>query len=441
MLGNKEARSCAGGSPSRIHCGEEAPSGRPGGRLCGLVDWKHRPYRTSALFAAANTALWLVAFSSLRTYTLIALLLALMVVMATIRDVVRHTCKAHLWSSMSASWEMVDSGQDSGSSAGLHLGSSLRLFLQETSAFKQQNPGKFCLLVCSFCTFFAVLGRYIPGIVVSYLLVLSVFLWPLVSSKEVSLWLKPLLQKLDFGIGVFLRKMKKNHERRLGQAIAEREAIESDLSSMFPKLDSAACKEMSLSDTSVSEVTWTDNSAFNLSEEHTPQTENSEDLDREEVFTGGLPEFPSLDNGESTNGDEDDDFSLPQPIRSKCAPPQAEGTPTHKALDLVQHMASDVIAVAAVTAAIQERIKATVGFTASLDQNCPDRSRLPESTRALELVEELDSEVEDFELLDQAELDQLEGELGLGPAKVQSAEDENKTHKGSGFFSKLLRRQ
>nr|XP_057927945.1 reticulophagy regulator 1 isoform X2 [Doryrhamphus excisus] len=390
MLGNKEAGSPAGGAPSRIHCGEEPPSGRPGGRLCGLVDWKQRPFRTSALFAAANSAL----------------------------------C-----------WEMMDSGQDSGSSDGLHLGSSLRLFLQEMSAFKQQNPGKFCLLVCSFCTFFAVLGRYIPGIVVSYLLVLSIFLWPLVSSQEVSLWLKPVLQKLDFGIAAFLWKMKKNHERRLGQAIAEREAIESDLSSMFPKLDPVVWKEMSLSDTSVSEVTWTDNSAFNMSEEHTPQTENSEDLDREEAFTGGLPEFPSLDNGASTNGDEEDDFSLPQPIRGKCAPPPAEDMPTHKALDL----ASDVIT-AAVTAAIQERSKAVLGFAASSDQNCLDWSRFQESTTAPELVEEFDSEVEDFELLDQAELDQLEGELGLGAAKVQSVEDENKTHKGSGFFSKLLRR-
>lgn len=44
----------------------------------------------------------------------------------------------------------------------------------------------------------------------------------------------------------------------------------------FNKLDSTACKEMSVSDTEVSDVTWTDNGTFNLSEGHTPQTENSE---------------------------------------------------------------------------------------------------------------------------------------------------------------------
>ncbi|XP_044223973.1 reticulophagy regulator 1 isoform X2 [Thunnus albacares] len=347
------------------------------------------------------------------------------------------------------SWEIIDSGQDSRSGTGLQLSDSLRLFLQETSAFKQQNPGKFCLLVCSLCTFFAVLGRYIPGIVISYILVLGVFLWPLISSHEVGLWLEPVLQKLDFGLGELLRKIKENHEKRLMQAQTEKEGIESDLSSMFPKLDSTVCKEMSVSDTEVSDVTWTDNGTFNLSEGHTPQTENSEDLDREEVFTGGLPEFPSLDNG-TTNGDDDDDLSLglpsphpqsQQPIKSKHTPPPQKDQPASSALELVNQMAGDVIA-AAVTAAIQERIEAAVGITLASEHR--ERSRRPESTRLLELTEESDSEVEDFELLDQSELEQLEGELGLGEVKAQAKEEaptQSDKPASEGFFSKLLRRQ
>lgn len=168
------------------------------------------------------------------------------------------------------------------------------------------------------------------------------------------------------------------------------------------------------------------------------------DLDREEAFTGGLPEFPSLDNGAMTNGDDDDDLSLglpsppPQlPIKSKHTPSPHKDQPTDKALELVNQMAGDFIA-AAVTAAMQERIEAAVGFTA-LSSDL-ERSRLPESTRLLELAEESDSEVEDFELLDQSELEQLEGELGLGE-KVQAKEEaEGDEPTSSGFFSKLLRR-
>lgn len=103
-------------------------------------------------------------------------------------------------------------------------------------------------------------------------------------------------------------------------------------------------------------------------------------------------------------------------------------------------MAGDVIT-AAVTAAIQERIEAAVGFAALSEGS--ERSRLTESARLLELTEESDSEVEDFELLDQSELEQLEGELGLGEAKTQGkeeAEAESDKPASSGFLSKLLRR-
>ncbi|XP_019203345.1 reticulophagy regulator 1 isoform X4 [Oreochromis niloticus] len=448
MLGSWEAGTAgggqvaaAGGPPSRD---QETLPGRAGCRLTGLVSWRRRPCRTSALFAAANAMFGFVAFGSFRAYTLLAVLLALLVITVTTRDVIRsRSAGAQLWHSMTTSWEIIDSGQDSQTGVGPQLTDSLRLFLQETSAFKKQNPGKFCLLVCSVCTFFAVLGRYIPGIVISYILVLGVFLWPLISSHDISSWLEPVLQKLDFGIGEFFQKIKENHEKRLLQAQNEKEGIESDLSSMFPKLDSTVCKEMSVSDTEVSDVTWTDNGTFNLSEGHTPQTENSEDLDREEPFIGGLPEFPSLDNGTTTNGDDDDDLSLglaspptrlQDPIKSKHEP-QDQST---NALDLVNQMAGEVIT-AAVTAAIQERIEAAVSFMTPTED--PKRARLTESSRLLELTEESDSEVEDFELLDQSELEQLEGELGLGEEKAKAKEEvQTDSPASSGFLSKLLKR-
>ncbi|XP_068423003.1 reticulophagy regulator 1 [Clinocottus analis] len=451
MLGSREPGAAgsgcgepAAGPPSRAHRGQERPQAGAGCRLPGLVSWRQSPGRTAALFAAANAAICFVAFSSFRTFSLLVVLLALLVIMTTARDLARcRSTGAHLWCSMTASWEIIDSSQDGQSGTGPQLCDSVKLFLQETSAFKQQNPGKFCLLVCSLCTFFAVLGRYIPGFIISYILVLCVFLWPLISFHEVGLWLKPVLQKLDFGIGEFLQKIKENHEKRIMQAQSEKEGIESDLSSMFPKLDSTACKEMSVSDTEVSDVTWTDNGTFNLSEGHTPQTENSEELDREEAFTGGLQEFPSLDNGATTNGDDDDeDFSLglpsppPRPpMKSeRAASPHKDQPAADRALQLVNQAAGDFIA-AAVTAAMQERIEAAVGNFAGDS----DRSGLPDAAAGLlELAEESDSEVEDFELLDQSELEQLEAELGLETNEDARAPSDKPA--SPGFFSKLLRR-
>uniref|UniRef100_A0A8C9WP31 Reticulophagy regulator 1 n=1 Tax=Scleropages formosus TaxID=113540 RepID=A0A8C9WP31_SCLFO len=314
------------------------------------------------------------------------------------------------------SWEVIDSGPESSAGVSQVTDSwmSFKLFLQEMSSFKQQNPGKFCLLACSLCTFLAVLGRYIPGVIISYIIVLGIFLWPLLSSHEFGLWLEPVLQKLDFGVGEFLQKIREKHEKRNLQS--REELSEADESALFPRLDSTMCKELSVSDTEISEVTWTDNGTFNLSEGHTPQTENSEDLDRpsdvDEVFAGGLPEFPSVENGTGTNGDDEDDLSIGLPAPSPR--PSRNWGPSQTALDMVNRMAGDVIA-AAVTAAIQERL-----------DDCPGPP--PDS----------DSEAEDFELLDQSELEQLEGELEQG-ATAPGAEAT--PGQPPGFLSTLLRRQ
>lgn len=144
----------------------------------------------------------------------------------------------------------------------------------------------------------------------------------------------------------------------------------------------------------------------------------------EEVFTGGLPEFPSLDNGLVTNGEDSEDLSIGMPTPpahpSRVGSTQSEEEPKVQALEVVQRLAGDVIT-AAVTAAMQERLEAAVA---------------PALAQAL--AEESDSEAEDFELLDQSELEQLEGELGLDRA---SRADPSKSSKpSSGFLSKLLGR-
>ncbi|CAM4591458.1 unnamed protein product [Leuciscus chuanchicus] len=412
--------------PSRVRY----PAGNYPCRISKLINW-NRPLWTSAFFVTTNIAFWFVSLSPCRVFSLISMCVALLVMIQLMRDVALSRSRgAALWKSMTSSWEVIDSVQEgkSGSESPFtDFWTSLKLFIEETSSFKQQNPGKFCLLVCSMCTFLAILGRYIPGVVISYILVLGIFLWPLVSSHEFGMWLEPVLQKLDFGVGEFLKKIKENHEKRMLQSQAERESIEADLSALFPKMDSTVCKELSISDTEVSEVTWTDNGTFNLSEGNTPQTENSEDSDPrsdEEVFAGGLPEFPSLDNGLVTNGEDDEDLSIGMPTPpahpSRVGSTRSEDEPVVQALEVVQRLAGDVIT-AAVTAAMQERLEAAVA---------------PALVQALE--EESDSEAEDFELLDQSELEQLEGELGLD--RASRADPSKPSQPSSGLLSKLLGR-
>ncbi|KAK7944957.1 hypothetical protein WMY93_000685 [Mugilogobius chulae] len=257
--------------------------------------------------------------------------------------------------------EVIHSGQDT----------SLQLLLKETCAFRQQNPGKFCLLMCSLCTFVALLGRYIPGVVLSYALVLGIFLWPLLPSLDLDLWLKSVLHKVDEGLGNILHKTTDGQVRRLSlpqQPHQQTHSVESDLSSITTKLDSAVCKDLCVSDTEPSDLSWTE--AFS------PCTDQSEELNGED-FTDHFPEFPSLEHLTNSTSDEKD---LSDPA------PQAD----------------------------QPITALTLGPGEGLE------------------LSQSDSDLEDFELLDQSELEQCEAELGLS--------EQIHTHKLPGFLFKLLRR-
>ncbi|XP_063154831.1 reticulophagy regulator 1 isoform X2 [Candoia aspera] len=319
---------------------------------------------------------------------------------------------------------------------------SFFLFLQEMSHFKEQNPGKFCLLVCSICTFLTVLGSYIPGIVLSYLLLLCAFLCPFFKCNEFGQKLysniKSHLLKLNFGIRDFINQKLKDRAEMIKTKPSEDDS-ELDVSALCPKVSSAtAAKEMSVSDTDISEVSWTDNGTFNLSEGNTPQTDTSDDFDRpsdhEEAFAKDLAEFPSVENGAGTNDDDDSSIGLPvQHEREKYHPPTPldqyyrQDKEGHSAAGLSLPLINDQ-AFSLVTAIAGDVVTSVVSAAM--------RTQLQSVQAIPSISEEADTEEgDDFELLDQSELEQMESELVL--TKSQKAEpQENK--KSSGFLSNLL---
>ncbi|XP_077789480.1 reticulophagy regulator 1 isoform X2 [Podarcis muralis] len=341
----------------------------------------------------------------------------------------------------SESWEVIDSKSEYRIRLNQCMEEAMMsffVFLQEMSHFKEQNPGKFCLLVCSVCTFFTILGSYIPGVVLSYLLLLCAFLCPLFKCNEfgqkVYSNIKPLLLKLDFGVWDYINQKLRERAEIIRTKLAD-DNSELDVSALCPKVSpTVVAREMSVSDTDISEVSWTDNGTFNLSEGNTPQTDTSDDFDRhEEAFAKDLAEFPSVENGAGTN--DDDDSSIGIPVRqerkkdhlsttSDCRTRQdKEGHSaaflslpliSDPAFSLVRAVAGDVVT-SVVSAAVRDQLQSVQG-----DPN---------------LSEETDTEEgDDFELLDQSELEQIESELGL--TKGQEAEPQEK--KSLGFLSNLL---
>ncbi|XP_067857988.1 reticulophagy regulator 1 [Heptranchias perlo] len=350
------------------------------------------------------------------------------------------------------SWKVTDTKQESTprlSQCITESWISCTVFFEEMSHFKKQNPGKFCLLVCSLCTFCAVIGRYIPGALVSYFLLLCILLWPLVTSYDLGHGIynkiEPVLQRLDFGLKDYVQRWQRKREMKQKE-LAERKSedeSEADTSALCPKVSSSGVgKELSISDTEPSETSWTENGTFNLSGGHTPQTDASDDLDRpsdhEEAFARDLPEFPSIDNKGTIDDDDDSSIGIPTPpiptLESNEAGSYQEGIHTGAAVaglslnlsneqsfNLISTMASDVIA-AAVSSAVKGQLQA-------IEANLTTPPQLNSS-------EETDTEeADDFELLDESELEQIESELGLdqGQAASQQAKDGK-----SGFLSNLL---
>ncbi|KAM6156872.1 reticulophagy regulator 1 [Erethizon dorsatum] len=366
------------------------------------------------------------------------------VIMQIIKDMVLSQARgAQLWRSLSESWEVINSKPDERPRLSHCIAESwmnFSIFLQEMSLFKQQSPGKFCLLVCSVCTFFTILGSYIPGVILSYLLLLFAFLCPLFKCNDIRQKMyskiKSVLLKLDFGIGDYINQ-KKRERSEADKGKSHKDDSELDFSALCPKISlTVAAKELSVSDTDVSEVSWTDNGTFNLSEGYTPQTDTSDDLDRpsEEVFSRDLSDLPSVENGMGTN--DEDELSLGLPTELKRKKDQLDGghipsrerpsaaaltlpLNSDQALHLMSNLAGEVIT-AAVTAAIKDQLG---GAQQALAPAAPSPG------------EDTDTEGDDFELLDQSELDQIESELGLTQDPEAEAQQNKKS---SGFLSNLL---
>ncbi|PNJ48337.1 RETREG1 isoform 4 [Pongo abelii] len=402
-----------------------------GCRADELLSWK-RPLRSLLGFVAANLLFWFLALTPWRVYHLISVMILGRVIMQIIKDMVLSRTRA---GKLSIPNQMKDPGSATNEKSKLNLDlNSLVLFIIIS------YWSEFCLLVCSVCTFFTILGSYIPGVILSYLLLLCAFLCPLFRCNDIGQKIyskiKSVLLKLDFGIGEYINQ-KKRERSEADKEKSHKDDSELDFSALCPKISlTVAAKELSVSDTDVSEVSWTDNGTFNLSEGYTPQTDTSDDLDRpsEEVFSRDLSDFPSLENGTGTNDEDELSLGLPTELKRKKERLDSGHRPSKETqsaagltlplnsdqtFHLMSNLAGDVIT-AAVTAAIKDQLE---GVQQALSQAAP----IPEEDTDTE-------EGDDFELLDQSELDQIESELGL----TQDQEAEAQQNKSSGFLSNLL---
>uniref|UniRef100_A0AAZ3Q6U7 RETREG1-3/ARL6IP-like N-terminal reticulon-homology domain-containing protein n=1 Tax=Oncorhynchus tshawytscha TaxID=74940 RepID=A0AAZ3Q6U7_ONCTS len=191
------------------------------------------------------------------------------------------------------------------------------LFVQEMLQYKRQNHGKFCAMMCSGCSVLAVVGHYVPGIMISYIIALSVLVWPLVVYHELIqrmyTGLEPILMKLDYSMKGDTqhrkhdkRKVKKEVEEGDEPRAETESESEEELSCFAPLVDAkTTALAMAITDSELSdeEASILESGGFSVSRATTPQlTDVSEDPDQqsvhndpEEAFLRNRSEFSSVD--------------------------------------------------------------------------------------------------------------------------------------------------
>ncbi|KAK4817576.1 hypothetical protein QYF61_020242 [Mycteria americana] len=468
-----------------------------------LLVWE-RPLHSLVTAAALGGALWLFSSTSLRPLFLLS--------MSLLGILLLERWKPRFLFDFSAQPSEEPGGESEGVTSGAqpHLLSvpelchclaeswvTFRLYLQELLQYKRQNPAKFCMSVCSGCLILAVVGHYVPGIMISYIILLSILLWPLVVYHELIqrmyTRLEPVLMKLDYSMKAETLHHKHEKKKRQGKSepaagdepTAETESeSEAELSGFSPVVDvKKTALALSITDSELSdeEASILESGGFSVSRATTPQlTDVSEDLDQqslhsepEESFSKDLAEFPSVEEYHSRDlGPQSDEDAFGVPLGPELAHAAREldsaeeaaadsdlsilrlASPLHfvnthfngsgqaaggnaepktvpaPGLGICIDTLSEEIVTTAITTAVQNTLSALLRSSEasegpSLSEFLPTEPEEKLSFQAqlseTEVVEtetaaspEDEEEADDFELLDQGELEQMDVELGLG---------------------------
>lgn len=285
-----------------------------------LLVWE-RPLHSIIAGLALNTLFWLLSSTALRPLFLLSVSLIGLTLLERWKDKLPQITVWHPEASVIERERLTEQPRLlSVEELSHHLAESyltFSLYIQEMLQYKRQNHGKFCIMMCSGCLMLALVGHYIPGVMISYIILLSVLLWPLVVYHELIqkmyTGLEPILMKLDYSMKgdtqrrkYDKRKLKKEQEEGDEPRAETESESEEELSCFAPTVDvKTTALAMAITDSELSdeEASILESGGFSVSRATTPQlTDVSEDLDQqsvhsepEEAFTRDLAEFPSVD--------------------------------------------------------------------------------------------------------------------------------------------------
>ncbi|KAM4697556.1 reticulophagy regulator 2 [Rhinophrynus dorsalis] len=414
-----------------------------------LLVWE-KPLPSLLTAAALHGTFWLFSYLSLRPFFLISLVLLLLLALDRWKPWLVAQFKVSLRGDPSSDSEALASAGGAGHHRLLSVPElchclaeswlTSQQYIQELLLYKRQNPGKFCAVVCSGCLVLSILGHYVPGIMISYIILLSVLLWPLVVYRELIqkmyTALEPVLMKLDYSMKG--EELPRSHKKRQAkkepeggeELVAETDSeSEIELSGFSPELDvriTALALSITDSELSDEEASILESGGFSVSRATTPQlTDVSEDLEQPSAVTeAALPtkEATATPSGHHTGDGQplpatDIPHAPPQPLTldpEELLPTLAsplhfvnshfngKGQPT--SLESGIHALSESMVNRAISTALQSPV---------LPTGIPGHA-VPEN-------QEPGGDGEDFELLEEGELDWMQEELEEAARRVDTS--------------------
>ncbi|NP_001089401.1 uncharacterized protein LOC734451 [Xenopus laevis] len=259
-----------------------------------LLVWE-RALPSLVTAAALHGVFWLFSYLSPRPVFLLCFFMLLLICVARWKPWLVAHFRAPSWGDSSSDSEALSSVPGAGPPRLLSVPElchylsecwiTYQQYIQELLLYKKQNPGTFCAVVCSGCAALATIGHYVPGIMISYIILLSVLLWPVVVYRELIqrmyTALEPVLMKLDYsmkGEGLHRSHKKRQTKKEAEQGeelVAETDSeSEIELFGFSPEMDvriTALALSITDSELSDEEASILESGGFSVSRATTPQ--------------------------------------------------------------------------------------------------------------------------------------------------------------------------
>lgn len=296
-----------------------------------VLAWE-RPRHSVVMLIGINFLFWLATSTNYRFFFLLAIAAMIIIFIDTWRN--------QIWPEIKLPSPSDDDNEDwipvhlkllSGPEINHHAAeilTSIYLMFRTLWEMRRDRPFLFCLLVSTACIVVAVVGHFLPGVMVLYVLVMSLLLWPAVEyhqlMQQLYTKLEPFLMRLDYRMKMKNWRSKKDRSENSG--VGDHAETESD-DEFSPSDDPETTAALARAVTDSEEECHSENLTPGLL---TPGIPSLPDLDadtnsdHEAEFLEGLGDFPSIHDHDPESLFSDDLDLATQPSSLRSSQPESE---------------------------------------------------------------------------------------------------------------------